>query len=754
MSAAPRLVLPPVVARLVAFAGLGAFGAAHWAGLVSPVAGTRMLGALAVAVGLAVVLLALADASSPTRVTGSVLAGLGALAAALAVAGTPLRLLSPGAWDSLSGALRQGIGALFEVRIPYQGADPWPAIAILAGGGLLLGIAALATFAPRPSRAVGLLALGGLYVVPAVDVPGSHQFVRGAAFAVLVAAFLWLDRLPVRAAPAAAAWVAAAAAGGLLLAPSLDRGRPWVDYQSLARDLARAGTVTYDFNHTYGPLAWPRNGRELLRVTAPRETYWKADDLDAFDGVRWRSSPEAFAREAPLQGQLPDSQAQLARWRERVRVTVRGLRTSDVVGAGTLLSVRGNNTAAVAPAAPGTLRVEGELRQNDSYVVDVYAPRPSPGELARAGTGYPPDLDPSYLDLTIPLRHPAPDGPSRVAIRFGAFGSGAPPQTTTFANGLPVVPAQAALRDSPYAAAYALAGRLAARSRTPYELVQRVLAYLRQPAFAYTEIPVRSRYPLATFLFRDRVGYCQHFSGAMALLLRMAGVPARVVGGFSPGTYDHRRREWVVRDYDAHSWVEAYFPGSGWVTFDPTPAESPARSQLIPINLPRTPTAALRPERIAQAGDRPEPGRRPALSGAGGDGHGGAPASRIALAAALLAAAGLVGLLVGTGGVRRRPVPAGGELAELERALRRCRRPAPPPTTLRDLERRFGRDPDAVGYLRALADRRFRHRGPGPTAAQRRALRRALARGLGAGGWVRALWALPPRPGSSRRALH
>ena len=105
--------------------------------------------------------------------------------------------------------------------------------------------------------------------------------------------------------------------------------------------------------------------------------------------------------------------------------------------------------------------------------------------------------------------------------------------------------------------------------------------------------------PLDAFLFRDKAGYCQQFSGAMALLLRMGGVPARVAAGFTPGDARHRaRREFVVRDFDAHSWVEAYFPGYGWVTFDPTPAIAPARAQ----DPGAVDDAARRPRRAA-AGD-------------------------------------------------------------------------------------------------------------------------------------------------------
>ena len=62
----------------------------------------------------------------------------------------------------------------------------------------------------------------------------------------------------------------------------------------------------------------------------------------------------------------------------------------------------------------------------------------------------------------------------------------------------------------------------------------------------------------------------------MALLLRMGGVPARVSTGFTTGALDRKAGEYVVRDLDAHSWVEVWYSGYGWVTLDPTPAAAPA----------------------------------------------------------------------------------------------------------------------------------------------------------------------------------
>ena len=138
--------------------------------------------------------------------------------------------------------------------------------------------------------------------------------------------------------------------------------------------------------------------------------------------------------------------------------------------------------------------------------------------------------------------------------------------------------------------------------------------------------------PLEHFLFESKAGYCQHFSGAMALLLRMGGVPARVATGFSPGGFRRRQGEWVVRDRDAHSWVEAWFDGIGWVTFDPTPSATPARSLIAAINAPdpvgrrrrrgrrRRPASPAPATRRARAGELDQPGAGGDRGGLGGDG--------------------------------------------------------------------------------------------------------------------------------------
>jgi protein-glutamine gamma-glutamyltransferase len=87
--------------------------------------------------------------------------------------------------------------------------------------------------------------------------------------------------------------------------------------------------------------------------------------------------------------------------------------------------------------------------------------------------------------------------------------------------------------------------------------------------------------PLAHFLFESKSGFCEYFATAMAVMLRSMGIPSREVNGFLPGEYNDVGGDYIVRASDAHSWVEAYFPGTGWVTFDPTPPSNEPAPGLL-----------------------------------------------------------------------------------------------------------------------------------------------------------------------------
>ena len=77
--------------------------------------------------------------------------------------------------------------------------------------------------------------------------------------------------------------------------------------------------------------------------------------------------------------------------------------------------------------------------------------------------------------------------------------------------------------------------------------------------------------PLAYFLFTSRAGHCEYFATAMTIMLRSIGVPARYATGFLPGEYNDVGGDYIIRGSDAHAWVEVFFSGYGWMTFDPTP---------------------------------------------------------------------------------------------------------------------------------------------------------------------------------------
>src|SRR5581483_11356892 len=196
--------------------------------------------------------------------------------------------------------------------------------------------------------------------------------------------------------------------------------------------------------------------------------------------------------------------------------------------------------------APGTAELPSGLTHGFRYTVWSEALQPSVAELSRSRPIYP-------IELTEP----------------GTFldvgrGKTMPPFGNTRTARSPVA---------------RLAQRVAGSAHTPYAAAAALEQWFRVTGgFTYTNRPPSSS--LADFVLRTRAGYCQHFAGAMALMLRYLGVPARVVVGFSSGTYNPQRGVWRVSDHDAHAWVEAWFRGYGWLPFDPTPATRPERGEL------------------------------------------------------------------------------------------------------------------------------------------------------------------------------
>jgi transglutaminase-like putative cysteine protease len=126
-----------------------------------------------------------------------------------------------------------------------------------------------------------------------------------------------------------------------------------------------------------------------------------------------------------------------------------------------------------------------------------------------------------------------------------------------------------------------LAKKITAHAKTEYGAAVRIESYLKSHYTYHSQgvpVPSKNQDYVAQFLFQSKRGYCNNFSSSMAVLLRTIGVPTRWATGFAAGTentnYAGPGQEYTITEADAHSWVEVYFPGDGWVPFDPTPTYS------------------------------------------------------------------------------------------------------------------------------------------------------------------------------------
>ncbi len=177
------------------------------------------------------------------------------------------------------------------------------------------------------------------------------------------------------------------------------------------------------------------------------------------------------------------------------------------------------------------------LEPGDTYTVVSYVLDPDAPSLREAGTDYPDWVREYYLQL------PA-DFPDRVRQ---------------------------------------LARDLTAAYDNPYDKAKAIERYLR--SIPYNEeipMPPRDRDAVEWFLFELQQGYCDYYASAMAVMLRAGGVPARVASGYARGEYDEEAHAWTVRESDAHTWPEVYFPGYGWIPFEPTPSEPPLERRDAP----------------------------------------------------------------------------------------------------------------------------------------------------------------------------
>jgi transglutaminase-like putative cysteine protease len=767
----------PLLIHLATFGALAMFGAAHWALLVTDAPGGRTLLVVLVAIAGAAGLALLGRSPLPRPAVHALAAvvALATFALGLVAAGLPARLLAPSGWSELFDGLDRGLAGVESVEWPYGGPDYWIRQSILLGAPFMLTIAAAVAFWPARGAApvlrfAGLVVLLLLYGTAVTEHDPGSPLLRGLGLLLLVAAWLWLPRMPRRDAALAAAVVAGVGIISMPVAAALNGERPWWDYH--AWDWFGGGkSIAFDWNHQYGPLDWPREGTTLLNVKSDRAHYWKAQVLDGFDGFHWVATDlhkrETVSAEVPnrslrLGGPGWDNFEWNPRWEEEIRVTVRSLASDLVVTAGNAQEVDGVDAKLFSN---GTGLLLGDpLEKGDSYTVTTYAPDPSPAQMRAAQPGY---TDRFGAYTTVELPPPGASAIEGVGRQGDVLRSQADYQGTLVDAGLRGVPdsgsrnADERLRESAYGQTYALAHQLTDDERNVYDAVKAIENHL-QEGYIYSERVPSAEIPLEDFLFRERAGYCQQFSGAMALMLRMVGIPARVAAGFSPGSFNRDTEEYRVRDLDAHSWVEVYFNGIGWVPFDPTPSIAAAESASGGIAAGRTGVAAGEISNSRQPAAAPE---RSSDTGARLGEDGGVGWLLPVLAVVLLGLAALAALVVALRARRLRDLSpdelAEAQLGELRRALARLGWEMPTATTLLGLERRLRRaaGPASASYASGLRAHRYDPRAPAaPSAQERRAVRRELTARDGLPGRLRGLLVFPPGgprplpPGGPRQA--
>ncbi len=313
-----------------------------------------------------------------------------------------------------------------------------------------------------------------------------------------------------------------------------------------------------------------RLGEDIVfLVTAPptRRYYWRSRVFDSYDSGRWTSAADTRLTdpEAPLE---ITQETYVAGSRVPVQQEfVMGLSASRLIYAAPQpyqidLSTRSDlkyTGDAVNSMAISVIRPLRVLYEGESYTVTSLMSNATAEQLLAAGIDYPAWVTttyngyiPSMTDRTVQLAR----------------------ELVTTANAV-----------------------------TPYDQARVIESWLRAN-ITYNELipaPPPGQDAVDWVLFESREGYCNYYASAMVLMLRSLGVPARLAAGFSQGNWDASLNAYVVREKDAHTWVEVYFPAYGWIEFEPTAAQQAINRgdeealPSLPTNTPSLPTNTSTP---------------------------------------------------------------------------------------------------------------------------------------------------------------
>ncbi len=277
----------------------------------------------------------------------------------------------------------------------------------------------------------------------------------------------------------------------------------------------------------------------VMYVRSPSRSYWRSHNFDTYSGVSWSQSDKTLTElepkvgvyyeldtplGAPIYSRSTGQQQRVVQSftivRRQPNLVFAAYRPKEIYITASKISIDSGDG----------LRLPEELKPGFTYSVVSLRPDFDPERLRQASTRYPPQITARYLQL--------PDISQRVKN---------------------------------------LAGRLTAPYDNPYDKVMALNNHLRaEYPYNYFPPPLPPGAEVVdTFLFEDQEGVCEQYVTALVVMARALGIPARLTTGYGAGTYNPITNYYEVRLSDAHSWAEVYFPGHGWVPFDPTPGWTP-----------------------------------------------------------------------------------------------------------------------------------------------------------------------------------
>ena len=256
---------------------------------------------------------------------------------------------------------------------------------------------------------------------------------------------------------------------------------------------------------------------------------WRGIALDTFDGLHWsKANPRRTAVRPSLENQYWLRRIGKSVDHVRYEILLEPLATTTLFGPHEVLAISGRLPGIEIDGNDSIYMRVQTVRRVQYEVLSEIRPQGRPLPASSAEEQTPPDIAAKYLQLPGDLDPQIPQ----------------------------------------------LAREITAKGSSVTEKAALVEGYLkRNYAYTLNLTWTPGPQPLSTFLLKAKAGHCEYFASSMAILLRSVGIPTRLVNGFLMGEYNPVGGNYIIRESDAHSWVEVYTPGRGWVEFDPTPPD-------------------------------------------------------------------------------------------------------------------------------------------------------------------------------------